>query len=227
VLGLARERRASIGLNADQPDLRPARPQRQRDTRREPAAADRDHNRLDLRKLFCELEADRALTGDHVWILEGVDERRAGFFRELTRRGERLLESDPDQLDPPTVVPRRVDFGHRRLVRHEDRRLDPGLACRPGHGLSVVARARRDDSGGPLGLAERGDSIDRASDLERARPLKVLGLEQHLAAGPARERLRFVDRSRADAGGFEPGPRSLDVSECRCGFRRQGEIPSP
>ena len=101
-------------------------------------------------QLLGELEPDRPLSGDHALVLEGVHERRAGRVDVLLRRGHRLVEADADELDPRAVVARRVDLRHRRVLRHEDRRGDPGLARRPRDRLAVVACARGDDAGRAL-----------------------------------------------------------------------------
>src|ERR671936_257978 len=50
------------------------------------------------------------------------------------------------QLAAGAVAPRRLDLGHRRVLRYEDRRRDADLAGGPRHRLSVVARARRHDA---------------------------------------------------------------------------------
>ena len=63
--------------DADQPRARPHRLQRERDARGEPTAADGNEHGARLGDLLGELEADRALAGDHELVLERVDERRA------------------------------------------------------------------------------------------------------------------------------------------------------
>ncbi len=88
------------------------------------------------------------------------------------------------------------------------------LACGPGDGLPVVARARREHAGGALRLVERRQLVDRAAHLERAGPLQVLGLQADGAPDPPRERVARVHRRHprvardAVAGRF-------DVSESR------------
>ena len=72
-------------------------------------------------------------------------------------------------------------------------------------------------------VAERRDRVVRAADLERARPLEVLGLEEDLAPGEPRERLRRIERRLArDAG--EPLACGLDVSDRR---RHRARTPPP
>ena len=77
--------------------LRPQRAQRDRDPGGEAAAADRDQDRLELGQLLGELEADRALAGDHALVLERVDEGGAGLLDAAQRLGERLVEAAPEE----------------------------------------------------------------------------------------------------------------------------------
>ena len=202
-----------LGLHADDAHLRPHLAQGERDSRGEPAAADRDDHRLDLRQLLGELEPDRALTGDHLFVEVGVDERRARPLDVLARGRQRFLEPLAAHLDAGAVAPGRVDLGHRRVLGNEDRRRDARLARRPGDGLPVVAGACRDDARGTLGVGEAPDLVDRAADFEGAGALKVLVLQVHVAAGQARERLRAVD-GRDSGDVLEPMPRRLDLTKC-------------
>ena len=178
--------------------------------------------------LLEELEPDRALARDHGVVLERMDQRRAGPLDVLERCLHRLLEDRADELDVRAVVARRVDLRHRRVLRHEDRRVGPLLAGRVRDGLAVVPGARRDDAGGPLLVGQHRDLVDRATDLERACPLEVLRLQQDLPAAQPRERLRAEER-RDTRVVADPLARILDVSECRgCPLgRHRRERPCP
>ena len=146
VLGAAGERADVLGLDADDPHARLERRQRDRDPGREPAAADRNDERPEVRQLLDELQPDRPLPRDHALVLESVNERRAGRVDERLCRRHRLVEADADELDLRAVVPGGVDLGHRRVLRHEDGGGDAGLARRPRDRLAVIARAGRDDA---------------------------------------------------------------------------------
>ena len=220
------ERCARGRLHADDLHLGPQRPQRETDARREAAAADRNDDRLDLGQLLDELEADRPLARDHHRVLERMHERRAGLLDVGDRRRDRVLERRADQLGARAVVARRLDLRHRRLRGHEDRRLDPGLARRPGDGLAVISGAGSDDARLALGLAQRADLVDGAADLEGARALERLGLQVHGAARHPAEGLRGVERRHAHALPGEACARGLDVSECRGCFRRHEVVRS-
>ena len=150
-----------------------------------------------------------------------MDEGGAGLLRMCMGRAQRFLEEGPGQLRVRAVVASRLDLGHRRLGRHEDRRLDPRLARGPRDGLAVVACAGGHDAGFALDLAQAFDLVDGSADLERARALERLGLQVHRPPGQPREGLRSVERSVADALAGDPASGGLDVSECWGGLRRQ------
>ena len=217
------DRVAGLADDADGAHVGTALLQRQDDACREPAAADRDQHRVRVGRLLGELEADRALSGDDALVLEGVDERRARPLGVRLRGGDRIFEALSDELGGPAVRPRRLDLGHRRVLRHEDRRRDPGLARRPRDRLAVVAGTGGDDAGAALRLAEGRDGVVGAADLEGACPLEVLGLEIHLTTREPRERLGRVQRCHAGDPG-EPLARGLDVSDRR---RHRARTPPP
>src|SRR5439155_14756231 len=121
----------------------------------------------------------------------------AGVVRGLDRRSERVLERLAFLLDRAAVVARRLDFRHRRVVRHEDRGGNALLARGPGDGLAVVPGARGDDARRAFLLGQASDLVDGAADLEGAGPLEVLRLEMDGPIRPARERLRSVHRRYA------------------------------
>ena len=88
------------------------------------------------------------------------------------------------------------------------------LARRPGDRLAVVAGTRGDHARRALlGLEARELDVG-AADLERARALQVLGLEQHRPAREPRERLRGVDRRDA-RDSVEPLARASRSQEVR------------
>ena len=77
-----RERRGARRLHADDPYVRSQRLGRHRHARDQPAATDAGDDRAHLRALFEDLQRHRALAGDHVRVVERVDEHRAGALGE-------------------------------------------------------------------------------------------------------------------------------------------------
>ena len=137
---------AAAHLDADEPQLRAQRTERDRDPGSQPAAADGDQHRLRVRHLLGKLEPDRSLAGDHALVLERVHEGRSGLLDAPHRRCERLLEAGADEDLLGAVADRRLDLRHRRVLRHEDRRVHAELARRPRDRLAVVAGTRSDDA---------------------------------------------------------------------------------
>jgi len=59
------------------------------------------------------------------------------------------------------------------VFRHDDRRIDAGPGRCQGDALGVIARAGGDDAGGLFSIGKRRNPVERAPNLERARPLDV------------------------------------------------------
>src|SRR5215218_1353041 len=110
--------------------------------------------------------------------------------------------------------------GEAAVLRHEHRCLDARLARGPRDRLPVIPRARGDDAGTPFRLGQRRQLVGGAPDLERARALKILGLQRDLAPGYPRERLGAVHRRHAHDA-LEPRSRLFDVAQARSGLSRQ------
>ena len=183
----------------------------------------RNDYRLDLRaELLDELQAERALTGEHERVLEGVDVGLSRFDPLLGGHGS-VVEAEPGEDDVCAVALGRLDLCVRGVLGHEDGCAHPGFPCGPSDRLAVVARARGDDARSALGVGELRDPVVGAADLERACALEVLGLEPHRAAREAPERLRGDDGGLA-RDTLEPSPRLLDLSERRACRRRH---PAP
>ncbi len=151
--------RGLAGLHADKARTRTAGSERDRDSGRKTAAADREDERLDRRQLVGELETERPLAGDHGRVLERVHERRAGLVGARQCQRERLVEPGPGEHSLGAVVARRLDLGHRCVLRHEHGRLDPELPRRPRDRLAVVAGARREHARRALARRRASSSL--------------------------------------------------------------------
>lgn len=164
-------------LHPDDPHIGPDRLDRHRDARRETAAADAHDDGPHLGALFEDLQPHRALPGDDVRVVEGVDEDRTGLLGVLLRGGQRLVHHMPVQPDLGPVLTGRGHLRQRRPDRHEDRRPYAEQRRRECDTLRMVSGARGDDPGRPLHRRQTRDTYVRAAQFERAGPLEVLALE--------------------------------------------------
>ncbi|MNS56762.1 hypothetical protein D3C72_896310 [compost metagenome] len=170
------------GLDAD--DLRVGAQEADdgRHARRQAAAADRHEDSVDgVGVLAQNLKPHGPLPRDHVGVVEGVDEGRAGFLLQLARMGVGVVEAVAVQHDLP---PQRLDRRHldaRRGGRHDDGRGRAAFRRRQRHALRVIARRGADDAARQLGLAQVGDTVVSAANLERENRLQVLAFQQDRA----------------------------------------------
>ena len=75
----------ALGLHADHAYVGAQRLDRDRDPGQQPAAAGGHQHGAYVGRLLEDLEAERALPGDDVDVVEGVDQHRAGLVGELAR----------------------------------------------------------------------------------------------------------------------------------------------
>ena len=210
-------------LHADDPDRGPNRLQCRGGPGDKTTPADRDQHRRDVGRLLGDLEADRALTGDDARIVEGRDPDGSG----LRRMGERLGDAVVDHLVPEpdlgAVGPRRLHLGERGGQRHEDRRSPAEQGRGERDALRMVARRGRDHVDDVVG--QRADQVIRATELEGAGALVVLGLQRHRPSAQLGEPGGTLDRGHpADTGqpstsGFDLGQLHQPGRRARCGRR--------
>ena len=113
-------RRIELRLHAYDLQLRLQRFGRNRDAGNQPAAADRNHQRIKLRHGREHFERDGALPRNNQGIVIGMDHgevlRLAMRARELGGLFQRLARND----DLRAVTPGVLDLHHRRADRHHD-----------------------------------------------------------------------------------------------------------
>ena len=192
-----RIRGGALRLHPDHPHVGPQRLHREGDAGREPAAADADDDRAHLGALLQDLQPDRALPGDDVRVVEGVDEDRARSPRAYSCAAASVSSTTvPCRTHLGAVVPGRRDLRQRGADRHEHR--GPHAEQRGGErdALRVVAGAGRDDPGRPLLGRQPRDPHVRAAQLERTGALEVLALEVDRARRPARQVSAALHRGR-------------------------------
>ena len=162
------------------------------------ASAHAHDDRADVGALLEDLQPDGALPGDDVRVVERVDQHRPGPRGVLPGRDQAVVDGLAELLDLRAVPASRHQLGDRRSQRHVDLGLDAEHLRRERDALGVVAGARGDDAGRPLGLGQPGHPGVGAADLERAGPLEVLALEEDRPADQVRERPAGLQRRTPD-----------------------------
>ena len=155
----------------------------------QPAAADRDDHRREVRRRP-RAARGRASPGRRSTCgsSNGCTNVAPVCAGAVAREGDALVDGVAAEVDDAAEAADRGDLGHGRAGGHEDLARDAAGAGGVGDGLRVVAGAAGDDAGALGRGAELGE---RAAELERAGPLEVLGLDEDRA--PARSpRLRLV-----------------------------------
>ena len=151
--------------------------------REQPAAARRDDNDVHIGQVGEDLQAERALAGDHIRIVIGMEELRALLLADAPRLGVGVVIAVPRQDDLRAVALGGLHLGDGGGLGHHDGRGDAEFLSRIGHALRVVAGGRGHDRAVFALLDERGDFVARAADLEGAGLLPVLVFEVDGAAG--------------------------------------------
>ena len=221
-----RERRAGRDLDADHLDLGPRGLHGDRDAGREPAAADRDDDPGEVRHVLEQLQAERALAGDDVRVVERVHERQPALAPRAParRRGTPpATRRRRGRSRPGRARPRPWRSARRRGRRPRSaRRGRPRRRRAPARGCPPTPRRRRSRSR----LAERGELGRRAAHLERAGALQVLRLQHDGPAGALGDRAGRQDR-RAPRDALDLGPRGRDRAAavtCQSGTARIASI---
>src|SRR5687768_4496491 len=145
-------------------------------------AAEGGDHRVDVRQVFDDFEADRAVAADEPVVVERMDERAGHAFGPvlLDRAPALLVGTLDDGGAEPFDGP---EFRLRRRVHDHDAARRAGGARRQGHTLRGVARAHRPDTSGQLRRGEVADRVVGAANLERTDRLQRFQLEKDLGPG--------------------------------------------
>ena len=143
-------------------------------------AADGQEDGLDrIGVLARDLQADGALAGDHIGVVERMHEGQAARDLDLPGLGLRVVERVAMQDDIAAQTPHGFDLDGRRRPRHHDGCGNTELARRQRDALGVIARRCADHAHPSLRVRQPDDLVVGAADLEREDRLKILPLQQH------------------------------------------------
>ena len=192
--------RIPLGLHADDFDLRVDRLRADRHARYQPAAADRNDEHVEVRRLRQHFEPERALPGDHRRIVERMHQRQMSTTPLFERKRARFVELAAEQNHFRIEHTRLLDFCVRRRPRHHDagRNAEPAAMVR--NRLRVVAGRHRDHAATALFRCQIQQAIQRAAFFERRRELMIFELQINLRAGQRRQRFRMFERRQDDLG---------------------------
>ncbi|MNI44050.1 hypothetical protein D3C73_984020 [compost metagenome] len=169
-----------LGLHANDLDLGPQLLDVGRNAGDQPAAADGHEDGVDRpRVLAQDLHAYRTLTGDHVGVVKGMDERQLLFFLKDLRMREGIGEALARQHDFATQAAHRVDLHLRAGGGHDDDGAAAQAAGGQRHALGVVAGRGRDHAPVQRGRRQVGHLVVGATQLETEHRLSIFALEQH------------------------------------------------
>ena len=177
-----------------------------------------------------DLHRDRALAGDHVGVVERMDEGQAALGLELERAGVGVGVAVAVQDDLAAEGADGVDLERRRRRRHDDQRLAAEPPRRERDALRVVAGRGADDAARERVGRQPDHLVVGAAQLEAEHRLGVLALEEDVVAEARRERRRSVER-RLDGDVVDPrGEDLLQVAGERdgrlgAGLRAEGVMP--
>ena len=182
----------------------------------EAAAAGRNQHLVrrhpELFRLLHQLEADRALAGDHVRVVVGRHERRAALRDDPARDGLAVFGKAVVEHDLGAERARVLELHGGRVRRHHDGRRDAEHPGRRGDALGVVAGREGDDAGAALRCVELHEAVVGSAELEGAGALQRLHLEQDPAAQRLVERRRR-EQGRAPRDAGEPSGGRLHVGK--------------
>ena len=173
-------------LHGDHAHRGPHRLHRDRHAGGEATAAERYDHAREVGHVVDQLEPERALPRHHHRIVERMAEREPGRVGVGACRGHRLVHARAALVHDGAERAARLDLRDRRAGGHEQ--LAGHAVEQRGHRerLRVVAGA----AGGHAAagrVAERGERVHRAADLERAGSLQVLGLQHDVGVRPLRQ----------------------------------------
>ena len=163
--------------------------------------------RVEVGRRLEHLERDRALAGDHVGVVVGVDEGEPASPASACACAAAPSRSSPSSTTR-APQPRVFSTFTKAWARHHDRGRDAEPAGVVGDALGVVAGRHGDDAAAAGLLGELDQPVVGAALLERGGVLEVLEFQPQLAARDLGERPgQQAGRALDLAAGAPPQPR--------------------
>ena len=148
----------------------------QRDAADQAAAADGADHLVHFGQLLEDLQADGALAGHDVGIIEGMGEGVAVLLGQAVRLTGGIVVNAGDQHHFRAVILGGFHLADGSTGGHADDGLDAQLGGGKGNALSMVAGGAGDHAAVRFFLGQGADLVVSAAQLERAGQLQVLRL---------------------------------------------------
>ena len=165
------------GLNADDLALGLQALDGEGDAADEAAAADGADDLLDLGQLLQDLQANGALAGHDIVIVEGMGKGVAVLGGQAGGLAGSVVVHTGDQNDLSAVLLGGLHLADGGAGGHADDGLDAKLGGGESDALGMVAGGAGDDALGSLAGGQRTDLVVSAADLESTGQLQVLSLD--------------------------------------------------
>ena len=146
-----------------------------------PAAADRHDDAVEVRLVLKHFEADRALSGDDLVVVIGVDEDESLFLDHGLGGDLAVGQRFARQDDLRAMRPRALDLGRRRRLRHHDGRRDAEPLGVIGDRLGMIAGRHGDDAARPFRRGQTRHLVIGAAVLEGTGDLQILEFDVDFA----------------------------------------------
>ena len=168
-----------VRLDADDLDLRPQPLDVCANTGYQASATDSTEHRMNrLGMLAQNLHADRPLPGNHIRIIEGVNEGELVAFFQLLGIRVGLVEGIAEEYDLAASIFHRLHFDRRGRRRHDDHCPTTNLRCRQGQPLRMIASRGADHPACQFFGRKLGQPVVSSTQLERKHRLHILAFEQ-------------------------------------------------
>ena len=177
-----------VGLHANHANAGAERLDVAGDPGDQPASSDGDEDGRHIAEAVTkDLVADRALAGDHQWIVERMDEREPRRLDDAVTvgLGIRVAVAREDHFGAHLAHGLHLDLG--RGLRHHDDGAKTEVARRVRDALSMIPRAGRNDSPPALVVGHVRDAVVGAAELEAEDGLKIFAFEEHPVLEPRRQ----------------------------------------
>ncbi|MND72137.1 hypothetical protein D3C80_636810 [compost metagenome] len=142
-----------------------------------------------MRVLLQKLHRQRALPGDHRWVIERGNEGHALLVRKLNCPGLGFIKVGAVQQYFAAETAYRIHFDVCGGHRHDDQRFDPQAFSGVGHALRMVAGRSRYHAARFLLFVQAGDHGIGPAQLEAVHRLTIFALHQN---GVAEARRNFA-----------------------------------